>query len=230
MARLFLVRHGESGWNRAHRVQGQSPAAPGLTRKGLAQAAVVAAQLDRSGATLVLTSDLPRAVQTARPIAGRLGAPLRIEPRLRERSLGAAEGRDSDEVGPAELGFDGERVIDPDAAPPGGESLRQLYDRVTRLLCGLLEESQDRRIVLVSHGGPVRVTQAWLAGLGPAQMSWPPVLNCAVLPVLPSRKAVLPSRKAVLPSGKPMLPPVQPVLSYGEQPSVASCETAENHS
>jgi len=183
MTQLFLVRHGESGWNREGLVQGQSPDAPGLTGTGRAQAARVAARLAGTGATLVLTSDLRRAAETAAFIARRLWAPVRTEPRLRERAIGAAEGRRNDDVDVAELGFLGTTVIDPDAAPAGGESLRQLYARVTGLLGALLADSADRRVVLVTHGGPVRVTQAWLAGLGPAGMPWPEVLNCEVLPL-----------------------------------------------
>jgi broad specificity phosphatase PhoE len=183
MTQLFLVRHGESGWNVAGLVQGQSLAAPGLTATGSEQAAQAAARLTGTGATQVLTSDLRRAAQTAAVIADHLGVPVRAEPRLRERAAGQAEGRPSADVTAAELGFTGTTVIDPDAAPAGGESLRQLYTRVTGLLGALLAEPGERRLVLVTHGGPVRVTQAWLAGLGPAQMPWPQVLNCAVLPV-----------------------------------------------
>jgi broad specificity phosphatase PhoE len=183
MTQLFLVRHGESGWNRAGLLQGQSPDAPGLTGTGQAQAADVAARLTGTGATLVLTSDLRRTAETAAFIARRLGVPVRPEPRLRERAIGAAEGRPSADADVAELGFTGTTVTDPDAAPPGGESLRQLYTRVTGLLSALLADPGGRRVVLVTHGGPVRVTQAWLAGLTPDQMPWPQVLNCAVLPL-----------------------------------------------
>lgn len=192
--RLFIVRHGESGWNRLGLVQGQSPAAAGLTGRGREHAAAAAGRLAGSGATLILTSDLRRARETALPIAAGLGVPTRLEPRLRERDLGAAEGRPADEVTPAETGFAGERVTDPDARPAGGESIRELYQRVTGLLAELAASLPDGRIVLVTHGGPVRVARAYLAGLSAAAMSWPPVLNGSVLEVacadLTPRRAV----------------------------------------
>ncbi|MCW2910674.1 MAG: Phosphoglycerate mutase [Actinomycetia bacterium] len=131
---LFLVRHGESGWNRKRLIQGQSRAAPGLTAAGREDAVAAAGDLADSGAVFILASDLRRAVETALPIAARLGVPVRLEPRLRERLLGTAEGRPSDQVDPGELGVTGMRITDPDACPPGGESVRQLYDRVTSLL------------------------------------------------------------------------------------------------
>jgi probable phosphoglycerate mutase len=180
---LLLVRHGESGWNRERLVQGQSRAAPGLTAAGRADAAAAAGQLVGSGAALILASDLRRAVQTALPIAARLGVPIRLEPRLRERLLGAAEGRPSDQVDPGDLGVTGLRVTDPDARPPGGESVRQLYDRVTGLLSELLGGSPGRRIILVTHGGPIRVACAYRAGLGAGEMTWPAVPNGSIVAV-----------------------------------------------
>ena len=179
--RLFIVRHGESGWNRMDLIQGQSPAAAGLTGRGRADAAAAAARLADSGATVILASDLRRARETAVPIAAALGVPTRLEPRLRERDLGAAEGRPAADVTPAETGFADERVTDPDARPSGGESIRELYERVTGLLGELAACAPDGRIVLVTHGGPVRVALAYRAGLGAAAMPWPPILNGSVL-------------------------------------------------
>jgi len=72
---LFLVRHGESGWNRERLIQGQSRMAPGLTTAGREDASGAADDLAGSGADLILASDLRRAVETALPIAARLGVP-----------------------------------------------------------------------------------------------------------------------------------------------------------
>lgn len=190
---LFLVRHGESGWNRERLIQGQSRMAPGLTTAGREDAAVAAGDLAGSGADLILASDLRRAVETALPVAARLGVPVQLEPRLRERLLGTAEGRPSDEVAAADLGVTGRHVTDPDARPPGGESVRQLYDRVTGLLTELLGSSPGRRLILVTHGGPVRVARAYLAGLGPAEMTWPTVPNGSIVVVSPAETVQRPS-------------------------------------
>ena len=204
---LFLVRHGESGWNRERLTQGQSRLAPGLTAAGRGDAAVAAAELADSGADLILASDLRRAVETALPIAARLGVPIRFEPRLRERLLGRAEGRPTDQVDPRELGVTGRRVTDPDARPPGGESVRQLYYRVTGLLADLLHadllhgdllaSSPGRRLILVTHGGPVRVARAYLAGLGPAEMTWATVPNGSIV-VMTSAETVRRPRQPMM--------------------------------
>lgn len=181
--RFFLVRHGESEWNLAGLVQGQSPDAPGLTQIGLEQASVAAVVLADTAAELVVSSDLRRATETAEPIAARLGVPLRLDPRLRERALGAAEARSTAALDPAETGHSGEVVIDADVQPAGGESLRQLCARVSELLTELGARPSDRPVVLVTHGGSIRAALAFFEGLTPEQMRWPPVANGAVLEV-----------------------------------------------
>ncbi len=182
--RLFLVRHGESDWNLEGVVQGQSSAAPGLTRTGVEQASAAAEALACTGAELVLSSDLRRATETAELIATRLGARLQLEPRLRERALGTAEGRSSAALDPAETGYSGEVVTDVDARPDGGETLRELYARVSELLVELCARSSDRPVVLVTHGGAIRVACAYFEDVIPQKMRWPLVANGSVLQVV----------------------------------------------
>jgi probable phosphoglycerate mutase len=184
--RVFLVRHGESEWNLADLVQGQSANAPGLTQTGVEQASLAAKILADTQAELVLSSDLRRATQTAGLIATRLSVPLRLDPRLRERALGTAEGRSSVALDPSETGHSGDIVTDADARPPGGESLRQLCARISELLSELCAGSSDRPVVLVTHGGTIRAARAYFEGVNPEQMSWPPVPNGSVLEVVGS--------------------------------------------
>jgi broad specificity phosphatase PhoE len=130
--------------------------------------------------------------------------PIGLEPRLRERRLGAAEGRPSDQVCPGHLGVTGTRITDPDACPPGGESVRQLYERVTGLLSELLSSSPGRRIILVTHGGPIRVALGYRAGLGVGEMTWPAVPNGSVVAVssaeagLAGPRPAAPGRRGVM--------------------------------
>jgi probable phosphoglycerate mutase len=161
MAVLHLVRHGESEWNLAGRVQGQSPQAGALTARGLEQAARTAGLLAQRhpGATAIFSSDLPRARQTADVLAEVLDLPVREDPRLREQDLGALEGlRFAD---PLEDGTV-QDVIDrlwcePWRRPGGGESITDLYERVHTTLDWYASEYAGRELILVAHGGPVRV-------------------------------------------------------------------------
>lgn len=173
--RLWLVRHGESTWNAAGLVQGQLD--PGLSAAGREQAGRCAGLLAaRRTPEAIYSSDLRRALETAAPIAEALGLPVFIEPCLRERSLGEAEGNPSALLGPRHSGIDGARVADADAAPEGGESVRQLYERAAACAARILA-SHGGDVVFVCHGGVVRVLLAWLDGVGPEEMTWPVVDN-----------------------------------------------------
>lgn len=182
-ARVWLVRHGESDWNRLGLAQGQA-AAPVLTPVGTAQCERAARRLAGRPISALLSSDLQRARQSATIIAGALSVPVIVEPALRERALGLAEGRPAVELG-LSSGVRAGRVEDPDVAPEGGESVSQLYERVTRFF-GSLVVAADADTVVVTHGGVIRVLLAWARRLGPHDMCWPAIPNGAVVPyVLP---------------------------------------------
>jgi 2,3-bisphosphoglycerate-dependent phosphoglycerate mutase len=161
---VWLVRHGQSIWNVSGRIQGQSPAAGGLTEAGRDEAAGAARYLaerltaDRAGS--IVASDLPRAAETARIIAGLLGWPLEFSPDLREQRLGALEGR-SLAAGPA-AAQDAVDALwrDPYRRPPGGESIAEMYVRVHRALHRLAVSRPRTVTIVVTHGGPVRVATA----------------------------------------------------------------------
>lgn len=160
---LHLVRHGESGWNVARRVQGQSAEAPSLTAHGRAQASAAVELIAELAphARLVVSSDIPRARETALIVAAGLGLPLRWDPGLREQDLGALEGMTLDEE------VDGIRVADiveglwthPDRRPEGGESIRGLHRRVHATLARIAAGTSAAEVVVVTHGGPIRVAR-----------------------------------------------------------------------
>lgn len=185
--RLWLVRHGESTWNAWGLVQGQLD--PGLSGAGHEQAAACARALAAGPRPEALySSDLRRAIETATPISDALALTVRLEPDLRERSLGDAEGRPSAALAARRSGIEGGRVVDADAAPFGGESVRELYDRAARCAMRILC-SHDGDVVLVCHGGIVRVLLAWLDGVEPDAMKWPEIDNG--LPIVRSLSADL---------------------------------------
>jgi broad specificity phosphatase PhoE len=172
---LWLVRHAESVWNRAGLIQGQAPA-PGLTRSGAAQARALADMLAGTGAAVVVSSDLRRAVETARPIAVRLAVAVATDQRLRERNLGQLEGTPASVLGPALLG-DTAGPLDVDIRPPGGETLRELYSRVKGWLEAVRTAPPAPVFVAVTHDGVLRAVRACLAGLPPEAMAAPPIPN-----------------------------------------------------
>jgi broad specificity phosphatase PhoE len=143
MTELLLVRHGESTWNAAGRMQGQT-VSPELTECGRRQAVEAGAQLLARGAERLLTSDLVRARQTAAIIGTTLRLEPEVNPLLRERHYGNWQGSDSGEAILATRSLpDHERV-------PGGESLLDVRRRWATLLAGL--RGICGPVVVVTHG------------------------------------------------------------------------------
>jgi broad specificity phosphatase PhoE len=192
---LWLVRHGESTWNIAGLAQGHNDEAE-LTERGLRQAAGAAGQFRDRPVRVIYASDLRRAQQTAAAFAAVLGLPVHADARLRERSLGVLEGTAHKTIGPSVTGLADGLVIDPDTRPPAGESVRDLYLRAAAFcddlgaglrdgaLPGLTSAEgadTDGDVLVVAHGGTVRVLDAYLHGIPVDQMTWRPVDNAAIV-------------------------------------------------
>ena len=119
MRRILLIRHGETAGNATRVVQ--KPDIP-LSPRGEAQADALAQRLAGDGITQIFSSDLERAVATARRLRATTGAPIAFEPLLQERNFGDVRGTPY-----AELGFD---LFEPDYAPPNGETWDVFHARV----------------------------------------------------------------------------------------------------
>jgi broad specificity phosphatase PhoE len=160
---LLLVRHGQSEWNAAGLLQGQTPDVP-LTELGHAQAAAAARDVAPLRPGALISSDLLRAVQSAEYCARATGLPIRTTPALREQGYGRLEGRPSREL------WDVVDWTDPHWAAEGGESLAELHGRVAAYLDALCAEPPAEVIALVTHGDTIRAAQAVAAGLGPDEL------------------------------------------------------------
>ena len=189
---IWLVRHGESTWNVAGLAQGHNDVAE-LTDRGLGQASDAAWQFRDRPVRAIYASDLRRARQTADAFAAVLGLPVVHDERLRERSLGVLEGVPSVTIGPSATGLDDGRVADPDARPTDGESVRDLYDRAAEFvdeLAAMVDDDAAGDVVVVAHGGTVRVIEACLRGVPVDQMSWGAVKNATVVRIPDFRAAL----------------------------------------
>jgi 2,3-bisphosphoglycerate-dependent phosphoglycerate mutase len=185
---FWLVRHGESTWNVRGLAQGHCDQAR-LTDRGRRQARGVADQLKTRPIRTLFSSDLHRALETAVPLASAIGLPVIRDTRLRERCLGVLEGSAAAAISPAVSGISANRVVDPDARPDGGESLRDFYLRVACFTADLAGNVGD--VAVVAHGGTLRMLDACLRGIGVGQMTWPPLANGRVLRSPPPRPAHL---------------------------------------
>ena len=167
MLRLLLARHGETAWNRDGRYQGQTDVP--LSELGLAQARALAERLTREKLDAIYTSDLQRAYQTAETIAVLHGLAVRPDRRLRELCFGQWEGltyRQAVERYPEARSF--WETGDLNAAPPGGESRAQMLARLQQLLADIGRECPEQSVVLVAHGGPLKLLVCLAIGLAPS--------------------------------------------------------------
>lgn len=146
MSELYLVRHGETEWNRAHRIQGRTDVP--LNDTGREQARATGRLLSRRRWDAVVTSPLSRTRETAQLIAAELGLPEpEIVDALIERDYGAAEGLSFPEI---------EARFPRGAEVPGRETREAVAARVVPALLRLAEERRGQALVVVTHGGAIR--------------------------------------------------------------------------
>jgi alpha-ribazole phosphatase len=151
---VHLLRHGET--QGGARYWGEMDVA--LSSQGWQQ--MRAAVAGRSW-ELIVSSPLQRCAAFAEALAKELAAPCHLEADLREMSFGAWEGYSTAEL----LQRDAERLrlfwSDPSTnTPPGGEPLAELHARVIRVWQRLSAARESGRILIVTHGGPIRVLRA----------------------------------------------------------------------
>ncbi len=160
--RLILVRHGETDWNAAHRLQGSSDVP--LNENGRAQARAAAPVLARIfPVKTIVASDLSRALETAHIIADAMGADVVTDARLQERSYGVWEGL-SEDVRRSEHGQEHtrwERGLEPRVEGYEG------HEAVARRALAAVADhvTGDGTHVLVSHGSTARMLIGALLGL-----------------------------------------------------------------
>jgi broad specificity phosphatase PhoE len=165
MARLLLIRHGETDWNRAGRWQGHADVP--LSDQGRVQASALGERLRALGEAFeaIYTSDLARARDTAEAIATALGLRPTEDPAWREMDLGRWSGSSRDEI--RELYADEWRRIaaGEDLPRGGGETLAAFGARVGQALERLAALHAGRLVAVVTHGGTIRIALLHALGL-----------------------------------------------------------------
>jgi len=149
---IYLIRHGETEFNRLKRLQ--SATDNPLNSRGEEQARAAARFLSNKALTEVVSSPLLRAKQTADAIADASGCKLRIDQRLTELSLGEWEGWNEDELlEKSAVEFAKWRENYHLISPPGGESVLEGIERVGPLVEELISGSAESDVAVVGHQG-----------------------------------------------------------------------------
>ncbi|MDQ1707362.1 MAG: 2,3-bisphosphoglycerate-dependent phosphoglycerate mutase [Pyrinomonadaceae bacterium] len=179
---VVIIRHGQSQGNAEGRFGGHTDTP--LSPRGRKQAEATAKSLGSEKFDAIYSSDLPRAIATATPLAKLTGASLETTDALRERSVGVMEGLTFEEAAEqhpeqyqALLRRDFEHVL------LGGESYRQTLDRASRKLDEAIAQHKGGRIALFAHTGTICILILHLMGALDApelKPVWIATANCGI--------------------------------------------------
>ena len=161
---IIFIRHGETEWNSQQRMQGHSNS--DLSSVGQAQIQALGQWMKNVPFDLIYSSDSLRAKQTAEAITQFSGHELQFDQRLREKNLGVFEGLTSEEARERHPEVfrlfktaGSKYVIDE------GESTQQLQDRALEIVNEIRIKHPEERVLLVTHGGFIRVVMKHSLGL-----------------------------------------------------------------
>ncbi|MFI6455072.1 histidine phosphatase family protein [Streptosporangium amethystogenes] len=162
--RVVCLRHGQTLWNVEHRFQGHSDIP--LDETGIAQATRAASLLAALRPSMIVSSDLQRAFDTASALARVTGLNVMVDKDLRERGGGQWEGLTREEIS---AGWPREFAA---WEAPGGEEVGDVADRVASAVRRWAEQvDSDGLLVVASHGAAIRLGIAKLMNL--PQELWP---------------------------------------------------------
>ena len=178
MTTLLLARHGETDWNRDGRFQGHADTS--LNARGREQAQALADELPH--VDVIYSSDLSRSLETAEIVSERLGLQVRVDPRLRERNFGSWEGLTGAEIERASPDAYGRWRRGEGFGADDAERHEAFAERIEAFLTDVLPRHPGETVLVIAHGGSIRVIQAVGTGLDylTDRRSIPAVANCAV--------------------------------------------------
>ena len=165
MAKLFLVRHGDTKLNSRQRFWGQTDVE--LSDAGLQQAAQLRDRLSTQKIDIIHSSPLSRCRVTAETIASKQKTEVTICDEIKEINFGYVEGLTFDEIKERDPEF-AEVLSVWNARPrfPGGESFDELNERVHVFMKGLEQHNKDETILVVAHSGILRMLVCNLLQIG----------------------------------------------------------------
>jgi len=174
---LYVIRHGETDYNRSGRYQGQTDVP--LNVEGRSQCSAVAGRLAGVHLDVVYTSDLCRAQECARIIAGnRL---VVLDTRLREVHVGRCAGLTNADIAAREPAFYAALKSDPDSTPfPGGECAYDVIRRTLQAIEAIGARYPEGRAAVVTHGGVIKLLVSEVLGLPISERHRMVLENCSL--------------------------------------------------
>jgi len=183
MSEIWFIRHGETDWNVAGRLQGWQDTP--LNDTGTAQAERLAERLRGDAAqtrfAAIYSSDLQRAHATAKTVGDAIALPVHVEPGMRERNFGVLEGlhyNSIDQESPEAAAAWKSR--DPDRPVEGGETLGNFHARIVGTVEHLARRHAGERILVVTHGGALDIIWRQASGIALSERRHTRMLNAAI--------------------------------------------------
>jgi len=180
MLELLIVRHGRTDWNNERMIMGQRPIP--LNEQGKMQAERIALVLQPSLLSAVLSSPVVRAKETADIIASKHeGLSTEIDDGLAEIDYGDWIGRTFDDIEACDTGLWMAYKTNPsDVSLPGGESILEVKERVSKSIDSILKRFNDGKVVLVTHADIFKLTLLHLLNLELETLMKFTIDNCAL--------------------------------------------------
>lgn len=166
MTRIYLIRHGESIGNAKRMYLGHTNL--GLSELGHRQAEITAEFLKNVDFSVIYSSDLQRALETAEPHAKIRGMELILRQDLREINVGEWEGAYVDELMKDERFTLGWRQNFGTFTLPGGENVQAVAERIYNAISEIAEANEGKTVAVVFHAGAMRAFYAKILGLEPS--------------------------------------------------------------
>jgi len=174
--RIYFLRHGETDWNVARRIQGRTDIA--LNANGVMQARRWRHFFDRILLAGVYSSSLSRAMETAVLATSR---PPCVIDELNERNYGEWEGRVWNDIADHDPDFD-RRWRRADSSPPGGESRLEMHARVYQAMDSIVaSHDKNSELLVVAHGGSGKAVLGYANKMSIEELfGVPAILNAAM--------------------------------------------------
>lgn len=174
--KIYYVRHGQTDWNLARRMQGGGTE-KSLNETGIEQANETRKELENVKYDMVICSPMYRAKQTAEIINQGKNIQIVFDERIRERRLGELEGHEiTDEIEEEIWNFDLNYQI------KEGESLKEFEKRIMDFLEDIKKKYSDKTLLIVAHGGVAKVIKAHLYGMPESKnLSDISMKNCEII-------------------------------------------------
>ncbi len=157
--KLYIIRHGETDWNKEKKLQGTADI--GLNENGRELARITGENMKDIPIDMAISSPLMRAMETARLALGNRDIPVIPDERIGEMSFGDWEGlhyHDGSSEIPNDMMHNFFKAIEKYQVPPKGESFQDVIDRTHDLYMELISnpENEDKNILISSHGAASR--------------------------------------------------------------------------